>query len=114
NREQFLAELRRGRVRVEGAQGWYFTLTGDILRLTARLYKENILKLIEQPLYWKQELMVLCMTLGLPLFSVALLVSFAHYLQDEQFNRGLLFDLVARPRYEEPVSANTQALEAVV
>ena len=114
NREQFLAELRQGNVRVEGAQGWYFTLTSDILRLTAAFYAENIVKLIEQPLYWKQDLMVLCSTLGMPLVSIPIVLSFVHYLQDEQFNRGLLFDLVASPPYKEPVSATTEALEAVV
>jgi hypothetical protein len=114
NREEFLAELRKGHVRVEGSQGWYFTLTGDILRLTAGFYKEGIIKLIEQPLDWKRELLVLCSTLGLPLVSVAILVSLVHYLQDERFNRGLLFDLVARSQSTELVEAEPQTLEAVV
>jgi predicted metal-dependent phosphoesterase TrpH len=114
NRDQFLAELRQGHVRVEGAQGWYLTLTGDILRLTAGFYAEKIWEAIEQPLNWKRELMVLCATLGLPLVTVASLISLIHYLRDEQFNRGLLFDLVARPQYQPPVSATGQALEAVV
>jgi predicted metal-dependent phosphoesterase TrpH len=114
NREQFLAELRKGNVRVEGAQGWYFTLTGDILRLTARFYKEGIEDLIEKPLNWKRELRVLCTTLGLPLTTVAIAVSFIHYLQDERFNRGLLFDLVAQSQHHEPVLASGPVLEAVV
>jgi predicted metal-dependent phosphoesterase TrpH len=113
-REQFLAELRKGNVRVDGSQGWYFTLTADILRLTAGFYKEGIVKFIEEPLDWKRQLMVLCSTLGMPLVSVAIVVSLVHYLQDERFNRGLLFDLVARSQQKEPVHTPARALEAVV
>ena len=114
NREQFLAELRKGNVRIEGAQGWYFTLTGDILRLTAGFYKEGIVKLIERPLNWKRELLVLCATLGLPLVTLAVLVSFVHYMQDEKFNQSLLFDLLARPLHKEPIRTSAQTLEVVV
>jgi predicted metal-dependent phosphoesterase TrpH len=112
NREEFLAELRQGRVQVGGAQGWYLTLTGDILRLTAAFYAEQVVKLIKRPLDWRQELMVLCSTLGLPLAGVASLISFIHYLLDERYNRSLLFDLVALQR--QPVEDEAQALEAVV
>lgn len=114
NREQFLAELRKGNVRVEGAQGWYLTLSGDILRLTAGFYKEGIVKLIERPLEWKRELLVLCATLGLPLVTVAFLISFVHYMRDEEFNLSLLFDLVAQPQHKEPVRPSARPLEAVV
>jgi predicted metal-dependent phosphoesterase TrpH len=111
NREEFIAELRRGNVRVGGAQGWYFTLTGDIFRLTAAFYAENVVKLIKKPLDWQQQLMVLCSTLGLPLVSIAIVISLVHYLVDEQYNRGLLFDLVAQ---QKPVRPAAPALEAVV
>jgi hypothetical protein len=112
NREEFLAELRRGNVRVGGAQGWYFTLTGDIVRLTAAFYAEQVVKLVKKPLDWQQELMVLCSTLGLPLVSVAVVISLIHYLLDEQYNRALLFDLLAQQK--QPVRAAAPALEAVV
>lgn len=112
NREEFLAELRRGDVRVGGAQGWYFTLTGDILRLAGAFYAEQVVKLIKKPLDWQQQLMVLCSTLGLPLIGVASVISLIHYLLDEQYNRGLLFDLVAQQK--QPVRASAQALKAVV
>jgi predicted metal-dependent phosphoesterase TrpH len=114
NREEFLRELRQGNVRVEGSQGWYFTLTGDIIRLTAALYKEKVMELIEKPWRWQRELMVVCLTLGLPVVSVAILISLIHYLQDERFNRGLLFDLVAQaPQHkQQPVLAQEQPVLA--
>ncbi len=96
-REEFLSELRQGYVRVDGAQGTYLTLSNDIVRLTARLYGDNFVKLIEQPMNWRRELMMICLTLGLPLTTIAIVGSIVHYLRDEQFNRSLLFDLVAQP-----------------
>ena len=97
NRDEFLAELRNGRVRVEGWQGCYLTLSADILRITARFYADGIARLIEQPLKWKRQLMVIGSTLGLPLTPVALVVSVIHYILDERFNHNLLVDLVATP-----------------
>lgn len=97
NRDEFLYELRQGRVRVEGAQGCYFTLSADIFRVTARFYAEGIAKLIEQPLKWRRHLMVLGSTLALPLTVLAIAGSVIHYIQDQRFNHELLVDLVAKP-----------------
>src|SRR5215469_5004310 len=93
NREEFLAELRKGRVRVEGGQGCYFTLSADILRLTARFYADGIVNLIRNPLNWRRYATVLCSTLALPLTSLALVASIVHYIQDERFNHHLVIDL---------------------
>jgi len=98
NREEFLRELWRGKVRVEGRQGNYFTLASDILRLTANFYGEEVLRLIKNPLQWRRQLMVICATIGLPLTSIALVGALIHFLMEERFNRNLLFDLVAQPR----------------
>src|SRR5262245_14704073 len=62
NRDQFLSELRQGRVRVEGREGGFLTLSSDILRLTGHFYVDGILKLIDEPGDWKRQLMVLCST----------------------------------------------------
>jgi len=97
SRNEFLAELRKGRVRVEGGQGCYFTLSADILRLTARFYADGIVNLISNPLNWRRYATVLCSTLALPLMSVALVASIVHYIQDERFNHHLVIDLLARP-----------------
>jgi predicted metal-dependent phosphoesterase TrpH len=97
NREEFLSELRKGRVRVEGWQGRYLTLSKDMLRITARFYGDGIDKLIHKPLDWRRQLMVIGSTLGLPLTAVALVGSIIHYILDERFNRSLLIDLLATP-----------------
>src|SRR5262249_39154962 len=112
-RDEFMSELRMGRVSVEGAQGHYLLLTNEIFRLTARMYGDNIVKLIGDPLNWRRQLMVLCMTLGWPLTMVAVLGSLVHYIQDERYNHGLLLDLVAEPPYR-PIRVPVQVLDSVV
>jgi predicted metal-dependent phosphoesterase TrpH len=113
NREEFMSELRAGRVSVEGAQGHHFLLTSDIIRLTAGMYRDSIKKLIDEPLNWQRQLMVLCMTLGWPLTAVAALGSMIHYVRDEQYNHGLILDLVSQPAYR-PMRLPVQALESAV
>jgi len=97
NRDEFLFELRQGRVRVEGCEGGYLTLASDIVRLTASFYVNGMVELIEEPLNWRRQLMVLCSTVGLPLTIVALAAAYIYHLKDEKFNNDLLVDLVARP-----------------
>jgi len=110
NREEFLTELREGRVRVGGRQGCYLTLGADILRLTTRFYADGIVGLIEQPLKWQNLLMVLGATLGLPLTTIALAGSVIHYIRDQRFNRNLLVDLLAEQTEAVP-PPSVRALE---
>jgi len=114
NREEFLFELRRGRVRVEGKEGGFFTLASDILRVTANFYADGVVKLIENPLKWKRQLMVLCSTLGLPLTTVGLAGAYVHYIQDQRFNNDLLVDLVARQFICRAVQAPARGLAAAL
>lgn len=95
NRDEFLIELRRGRVHAGGRDGCRFTLAADILRLAARFYADGLEKLIEHPFEWRRYMMVVGATLALPLTAVALAGSLIHYILDERFNRALLLDLVA-------------------
>jgi predicted metal-dependent phosphoesterase TrpH len=111
NREEFLFELRRGRVRVEGREGNFFALASDILRVTANFYIDGIVKLIEKPLDWRNQLTVLCSTLGLPLTTVGLVGAFIHYVQDERFNQELLLDLLARRSDRRTAPAPVRVLE---
>ncbi len=97
NREEFLSELKLGRVRTEGCEGGYLTLASDIVRLTASFYVNGYIELFEQPMNWKKQLMVLCSTIGLPLTAVGLVIAYIYHLRDEQFNNDLLVDLVSRP-----------------
>lgn len=113
SRDEFLRELRQGRVRVGGAQGCHFTLSADILRVTARFYADGILQFIGDPLNWQRQLTVLGSTFGLPLTAIAMVASIFHYIRDERFNRQLLVDLVARPA--GPVARpSVRALEPAV
>ena len=111
NREEFLFELRQGRVRVEGREGNFFTLASDILRITANFYVDRMVELFEKPMDWKRQLMVLCSTLGLPLTTVGLVAAFVHYIQDERFNNELLLDLVSRPSDRHVAPAPVPVLE---
>jgi predicted metal-dependent phosphoesterase TrpH len=95
NREEFLFELRQGRVRVEGREGGFFTLASDILRTTANFYREGLREFVAAPLEWKRQLRVVCSTLGLPLTAAGLIAAFVHFVQDERFNDELLLDLLA-------------------
>ena len=113
NREEFMSELRMGRVSVEGAQGHYLLLTSEIFRLAARMYGDHVMKLIGDPLNWRRQLTVLGMTLGWPLTMVAVLGSLIHYFQDERYNHGLLLDLVAQPPYPA-LRVPVQVLESVI
>jgi predicted metal-dependent phosphoesterase TrpH len=114
NREEFLTELRESRVRIEGQEGCYFTLSADILRLAARVYADGVVNLVEHPLDWKQTLTVLCLTLALPVTAVALIASVIHYIREERFNHNLLLDLVASARQGNPRPRVRALVEPVV
>jgi hypothetical protein len=113
NREEFLTELRAGRVRVEGYQGNYLTLSADIMRITARFWVDGIKQFIERPLEWKKQAMVVGSTLGLPLTSLAFVGSIIHYILDERYNHNLLIDLVATP-VEPATRPSARVLEPAV
>ena len=97
NREEFLAELHAGRVRVAGRQGNYFTMASDMLRLAAGFYEDRFRQLVRKPWCWKRQVFVAGGLVALPLVSLPLLAAMAHFILEDRFNRSLLFDLVARP-----------------
>ncbi len=102
-REEFLAGLRAGRVRVGGRQGNYFTMASDILRIASAFHQENARRVFERPLDWRRHAMFLGATFALPCIAVPLTVALAHFILEMRFNRDLLFDLVARPGRRELV-----------
>ena len=105
NREQFLIELRAGRVRVGGRQGSYFTMASDMLRLATGFYMDRIGQLGRSPLNWRCHAFVLGGFLGLPLVAVPLVGALGHFILEKRFNRALLFDLVKRPAIRLPEAA---------
>jgi predicted metal-dependent phosphoesterase TrpH len=101
-REEFLAGLRSGRVRVGGRQGNYFTMASDIVRVASGFYQEQTRRVFERPLDWRRHAMFVGATLALPTIAIPLTVALAHFILEMRFNRALLFDLVARPGMRLP------------
>jgi predicted metal-dependent phosphoesterase TrpH len=101
-REEFLAGLRSGRVRVGGRQGNYFTMASDIVRVAGGFYQEQTRRVFERPLDWRRHAMFVGATLALPTIAIPLTVALAHFILEMRFNRALLFDLVARPGMRLP------------
>jgi predicted metal-dependent phosphoesterase TrpH len=96
-REEFLAGLHAGRVRVGGREGDYFTMASDIIRIASAFHEEHARRLFERPFDWRRHAMFLGATFVLPCIAISLTVALAHFILEMRFNRALLFDLVARP-----------------
>lgn len=96
-REQFMEGLRAGRGRAEGQQGHYFTMASDMLRFAARFYEERAIRLVKAPHHWPAHAFVVGGLLGMPLICLPLVGAVMHFLEEDRFNRSLLFDLVAHP-----------------
>jgi predicted metal-dependent phosphoesterase TrpH len=96
-REEFMAGLWDGRVRVAGRQGSYFTMAEDTLWFAGGFYKERFSDLARRPLRWQAHAFVFGGVLGLPLVALPLAGAYIHFVAEERFNRNLLYDLVARP-----------------
>jgi len=96
-REEFMRGLREGRGRAEGRQGSYFTMASDMLRFAARFYEERAVRLVQAPHRWPTHAFVVGGILGMPLICLPLVGALLHFLEEDRFNRSLLFDLVAHP-----------------
>ena len=96
-REEFMEMLWRGRVRVEGRHGSYFTMASDIMRLASGFYQERFERFIRKPYEWDRIAFVAGCVVGLPLIAVPLVLAAVHFVVEERFNQSLLFDLVRRP-----------------
>jgi predicted metal-dependent phosphoesterase TrpH len=97
DRDDFMRGLHDGRVRIGGRQGHAFTMASDVLRLARAWYDDRAALASEHPLDWRRQAFMVCATLGLPLVVVPLALVVAHCIVESRFNRGLLFDLAARP-----------------
>ena len=102
NRDEFLAELHAGRVRVGGRHGNLFTMASDMLRLASGFYVDRASLLARSPLDWRKHAFVLGGLVGLPLVAIPLAGALAHFILEDRFNRALLFDLVKRPATRVP------------
>jgi predicted metal-dependent phosphoesterase TrpH len=100
-RREFMAGLRAGKGRAEGAQGSYFTMASDVLRFAGRFYEERAIRLIRAPHRWPAHAFVIGGLLGMPLICLPLVAALLHFIEEDRFNRSLLFDLVASPALAE-------------
>lgn len=96
-REEFMSALREGRGRAEGRHGSYFTMASDMLRFAGRFYEERAIRLVKAPHRWPAHAFVVGGVLGMPLICLPLVGAMLHFLEEDRFNRSLLFDLVAHP-----------------
>lgn len=97
--DEFFAGLRAGRGVVGGRHGSPGTMSSDIVRFAGNLCREQTRDTVRTP--WSRRTPALLVGVGLlgaPLLGVALVGGLIHFLREQQFNRELLFDLVAHPR----------------
>jgi predicted metal-dependent phosphoesterase TrpH len=95
--DEFFDGLRRGAGIVGGRHGSQGTMASDIVRFAASLYREQSLEALRRPLSVRTPAMVGAVALALPLLGTALATGVLHFVHEQRFNRGLLFDLVTRP-----------------
>ena len=96
-REEFLADLRARRVRPGGRHGHYFTMTEDILRTYAGMYRQQAVNLMREPTSWRRHASMAALVTAVPLLTLAFAIAAAHFGMEMQFNRALLFDIGRRP-----------------
>ena len=97
SREEFLQNLRVGRVVVGGQHGGWYRMAHDIVRAATGFYADRFRMLIERPLDWRRHAFAWVGLAGMPVVALPLLLSVYHFIQEERFNETLLFDLVAHP-----------------
>jgi predicted metal-dependent phosphoesterase TrpH len=96
-REEFMRGLFAGHVTIGGRMGSFGTMGSDVLRFAGNFCLDQAGVVWRQPLRWQSYALFFGGILGLPLVSLALVGTYLHFLHEERFNDGLLFDLVARP-----------------
>jgi len=101
--DEFFDGLRQGAGVVGGQHGSQGTMASDILRFAASLYREQTVEMLRRPLSVRTPAMLSAAAMALPLLGTALAAGVLHFVHEQRFNRGLLFDLVSRPYV--PVSA---------
>lgn len=95
--QEFLTDLRAGRVTVHGRQGNYLTMASDIIRIASAFYQESVSDVISKPLSWRKQAVLAGGLVGMPLVMIPLILAAGHFMLEGRFNRSLLVDLVARP-----------------
>jgi predicted metal-dependent phosphoesterase TrpH len=92
-RNEFMTDLHAGRVVVGGRHGSVFTMSSDVMRMTAGIYEEHGRALVAAPWRWRRQVMGLCLAIGAPLVLVPLVAGALHFVLEARFNQMLLKDL---------------------
>jgi predicted metal-dependent phosphoesterase TrpH len=96
--DEFFAGLRAGQGVVGGRHGSPGTMSSDIVRFAANLCLEQTREAARTP--WSRRTPAVVVGVGLigaPLLGIALAGGLLHFVNEQRFNRELLFDLVAYP-----------------
>ena len=97
SREEFMLGLRAGRGIAGGAHGGVRTMMSDMWRFTGNFMAEAITTTATQPSDWRGYACTFGGILGLPIMPALMAAPFVHFLHEQQFNRDLLYDLIAKP-----------------
>lgn len=72
-------------------------MASDIVRFASSLYREQTVEMLRRPFSVRTPAMLGAAVMALPLLGTALATGVLHFVHEQRFNRGLLFDLVSRP-----------------
>ena len=96
-REEFMAGLRAGRGIAGGAHGGVRTMMSDMWRFTGNFLSESATTMANAPADWRGYAATFGGVFALPLIPALMVAPFIHFLHEQQFNRDLLYDLIAKP-----------------
>ena len=96
-RAEFMADLHAGRVRTGGRHGNLFTMSSDVLRMTAGIYLQHGRAFFAKPRGAREQLFALWLLVGWSLVPVSVLLAALHFLLEARFNRSLLRDMAHQP-----------------
>jgi len=95
-REEFMAGLRAGRALAGGSHGGRRTMLSDMWRFAGNFVAEAVSTTASRPRDWRGYAGTFGGVLGLPLVAPLMAGAFIHFLHEQQFNKELLYDLLAR------------------
>lgn len=96
-REEFMTGLRAGRGIAGGAHGGVRTMANDMWRFAGNFMAEAVATTAKRPADWRGYARTFGGVFALPIMPVLMAAPFIHFLHEQQFNRDLIYDLIAKP-----------------